>query len=1085
MRYFLVLGLAARLLFAQGDCRVAVTPNSDYSFLIGSSDSGGSYRWLRNGQVIQSGGTPQLFLLPADGSLITADGASPLQANGVGYQAGRWGSAIALANGGTLTYARAGSIDFNEGTIEMWVAMRASGDDPAYAARSHTLFQYRAANGDNMAIAQSNSSGILYAGGTVNGQWESAYGSLASTRLWAAGEWHHVAYTWSVPANGMQFYVDGVLAADTNEKHYWPPAATGDSFALGDDAYLIDEIRISAGAMAPAMVRANADRLDQPRNHEVWLPLQGISPGDTLTFEAGSGCAGQPFVYAGVPLTEVDPPSTLLPPATTTLPFSMRSAQATSCGYSTGAPLEIGSMTPFSDGQGTAIHHTSLSGLSPDPQVVNNVYVRCASDPAYVLQLKYRSLASTNAPFPRKGNLWGSSTVAAQGLTHAARIDLYLGASFTSAQIRALRALNPNILVLTSINTVENSGVPEDYYLHDIHGKRIEVWPGTYRLNLTKPYVADYQAQFAYQKMLDSDLLLDGCFFDNFFTTQSWLKTDIHGNAVHIDANEDGVEDDPNWLDAAWHDGVYRELSTWRKLMPYALASGHLPRPPQPEFSSIFNGDSIGFLSPEVADGSQPFQSFWNAYHPWWDIGRKPVITMVESAPPFQIGYGYDYNPVANTPPSTLEFARTYYPYVRFGLAFTLMNDGYFAHEFGDTWHGNDWWYDELNFNLGSPLVPDHRVALDAAPAVNQIDNGGFVTSLTGTWDLQITTGGGAAATVTRDTTDTVEGSASARITITGVDGTDWHVDLEQKNRKLQQGVSYDLSFWAKANVAHSITVNSQRNSPDWRNYGLSSKVAIGTGWKQYVATFPANETVAAARIEFFVGAQTGQVWLDDVRLTVHPPDVYRRDFTSGAVLLNGTRQRQTISVGEGFSRIRGRQAARHEYILDDAGPEFSSSPEWHAAQYDSGTWKDAGPFYHTWGPGCHELDGNTGTAQWDLALREDDVYTIEAWWPAAPQSSGWSRKVVFEVVAAGNVVARATLDQSTGGDQWHQIAVVSLSAKDSPVVRVHNEGAGPAIADALHVRSRARYNDGLPAPAVTLEPMDGIVLARTPERSR
>ena len=99
-------------------------------------------------------------------------------------------------------------------------------------------------------------------------------------------------------------------------------------------------------------------------------------------------------------------------------------------------------------------------------------------------------------------------------------------------------------------------------------------------------------------------MLLDGCFFDNFFTTQSWLKTDIHGNPVQIDANGDGVEDDPAWLDAAWHDGVYRELNTWRKLMPYALASGHLPRPPQPEFSSIFNGDSIGFLAPEVADGT-------------------------------------------------------------------------------------------------------------------------------------------------------------------------------------------------------------------------------------------------------------------------------------------------------------------------------------------------------------------------------------------------------------------------------------------------------------------------------------------------
>jgi hypothetical protein len=455
---------------------------------------------------------------------------------------------------------------------------------------------------------------------------------------------------------------------------------------------------------------------------------------------------------------------------------------------------------------------------------------------------------------------------------------------------------------------------------------------------------------------------------------------------------------------------------------------------------------------------------------------------MVESAPPYQIGYGYDYNPAANIPPSTLEFARTYYPYVRFGLAFTLMNDGYFAHEFGDTWHGNDWWYDELNFNLGYPLGPAQRVALNAAPAATLLDNGGFEASLTGTWDLLLNNSG-TVATVARDAADAAEGSASARITITAADGTDWHINLEQKNRKLQKGVSYDLSFWAKADVSRSITVSSQRNSPDWRNYGLSRKVSIGTEWKQHVVTFEANETVSDARIEFFVGGQTGQVWLDDARLAAHPPDVYRRDFTNGAVLLNATRQRQTVTAGEGFNRITGRQAPRHEYILDDAGPEFSSSPEWRAAQYDSGMWKDAGPFYHTWGAGCHQLDGSAGTAQWDLALREDGAYIIDAWWPAAPQSSGWSRKAVFEVVAGGNVVARATLDQSAGGDQWHTIAMIALSVTESPVVRVHNEGTGPAVADALHIRSVARYNDGSPARVVTLEPMDGIVLARKTQR--
>ena len=325
-----------------------------------------------------------------------------------------------------------------------------------------------------------------------------------------------------------------------------------------------------------------------------------------------------------------------------------------------------------------------------------------------------------------------------------------------------------------------------------------------------------------------------------------------------------------------------------------------------------------------------------------------------------------------------------------------------------------------------------------------------------------------------------MEGGASAHITVTAADGTDWHIDFEQRNRKLTLGVSYDLTFWAKADGTRAITVSSQKGSPDWRNYGLSASVGIGTDWKQYSVTFEANETVADARIEFFVGAQRGEVWLDDVRLAEHPADVFRRDFTNGAVLFNGTRKPQTIAVGRGFQRLTGSQAPLHEYILDDAGPEFSSSPEWSPAHYDSGMWMAAGPFYHTWGPGCHKLDGVTGTAQWNLAPRSDGDYTIDAWWPAATASTTWSRKVVFEIVAAGKVVASATFDQSVGGDQWHSVGTVPLKVADAPIVRVRNEGTGAAIADALHVRSAARYNDGSPAASVTLESMDGIVLQRT-----
>lgn len=1049
----------------------ALKPSADYTWLIASGAP--SYQLLKNGVSQGPVRSPQSFLLHGEG-----DGA-PLEATGVALEAGKYGQAVTVQSGGRLSFAREGALHLAEGAVEMWVAARLDGSDPVYAQRDHTLFSYRAANAEDLRITQSRTIGVLYGGGTVKGQWQSAYGSQAATRAWSAGEWRHVVFTWSAAGNFMRFYVDGALTADTNEKHYWPPEATGDRFTLGTDQYRIDEVRFFNRPLDAAEVRFLAARTEAPRDHEYWFKTESLSAGDRISLHA-EGCPAAEFAYDGIPLYDAAPQSTLLPPDTTQLDFAVQTRAAAECRYSVNQPAEWASMTPFTTGQGSTDHQTTLLGLAPDTLTVNEVRIRCDSAPDFEMVQRYRSIPRVKPGFPRTGNLWGTAQLRPKGLEHAARIDLHLGAAFTPSEIRRLRQLNPDILVLTSINTVENSGLPEDYYLHDTTGSRIEVWPGTFRLNLTKPYVADYQAHWAYRQILDNGLMVDGCFFDNFFTTQSWLKADIHGRAVQLDADEDGKPDDPAWLDREWKAGVYRELETWRALMPHALASGHLPRPPLKEFTQIFNGDSIGFMTADTIEGRTSFESLWTAYHDWWKIGREPAIVMVESSPHDQIAYGYDYSPLQKIPPSTLEFARTYYPNVRFGLAFTLMNDGFFAHEFGDTWHGNDWWYDELDYGLGQPLGEARRVAVEGFTQTDWLDNGGFESPLEGTWLLSVSGTNGAAATLSRDTATAAIGAASARILVTNNgQGTDWHVDFNQRNRRLKAGVSYDLEFWAKADKPRQITLSTQKGSPDWRNYGLSKRIDIGVEWKQYVATFEARETVDDSRLQFFLGAVTGTVWIDGVRLVEHAPDVWRRDFEKGAVLLNGTRQRRTIPLEDGLRRLTGEQAPMHEYIVDDASPAFRASAEWKPAALDSGEWKSAGPFFHDWGPGCRRNDGPSGEAEFDLDLRTDDTYTLTAWWPAAPEAKQWSRRVVFEVIADGRVLASKSFDQTSGGDEWHEIAVVPLAAAAKPVVRVRNEGSGAAIADAIHVRSARRFNDGSNAARVTLEPMDGIVLRK------
>lgn len=1066
-----------------------MVPASDYSSITASpGPAPGNYRWIVNGVPAGSEPAPQLLLLHADDSLLSTTGVPPADAASIQYQPGRWGSAFSFTPGARLTYPREGNLNLGEGTVEMYVALRAPGRDPMCTAKNNVLFQYRAPNGDWTGIVQTaGPNGIVYAGGTVNGNWQSAYGSSSDMRDWQPGEWHHLAFTWSASASRMKMYVDGRLTADTNEGRYVPPLATGATFAVGGDidGYLIDEVRISGVPLTDDQIRADAVRQSRFADNEIFLSLAGRSPGDRIVLEwttaRGTVCPSAPYVYPVIPITAADPPSTILPPGSSSLSLTIQTPVADSCRFSLDPASSFPHMTPFGSGDGSATHQTMVEGLNPDPAVVNSVFVRCANQPDYALELKYRARGSGNLRFPRKGNLWGSRLVAQKGLEHAAKIDLYLGATFTPDQMRKLRALNPNILILASINTVENWGLPEDYYLHTVEGKRIEVWPGSYRLNLTKPHVAEYQAKLAYQAILDSGLLLDGCFFDNFFTSQSWQNHDIYGNAAVLDADEDGQPDDPAVLDAKWKEGVFHELRTWRKYMPFALNSGHLFRPPDADTMEVFNGDSIGFMLPEVKDGTVAFNQLFDVYNNWFLKGRSPVTMMLESAPPFQIGYGYGYDPLKIIPASTLEFARTYFPYVRFGLAVTLMNDGYFAHEFGDTLHGNDWWYDELDFDLGYPLGPAVRIPVGAVSTLNMMDDGGFEAPLGSTWDLWVNTAAGAQATFSRDTSTSAEGQASVRVDVGNAgQKVDWHIDLHQYSRSLTKGTSYTLSFQAKADAPRTMGVSSSKQSPDWRSYGLGTTVDVGSDWKRYSLTFEATETVSDARVQFYFGSATGTTWLDDVRLIEAQDSVYRRDFDRGAVLLNGSRKSQTVAVGPGYSRLTGSQAARHEYILDDADPSVFTGAGWAAAAYDSGMWKATGPYYHNWGEGCRQCDGATCPgATWDLQVREDDSYTIAAWWPAAPAASTWSRGVVFELVAGGQVLAATTVDQTRDGDQWHTLFTVPLTMASKPVVRIRNQGSGLAIADALWVRSAARYNDGSAAATVTLEPMDGIVLQR------
>lgn len=827
----------------------------------------------------------------------------------------------------------------------------------------------------------------------------------------------------------------------------------------------------------------------------IYTPFSNYAGSDSFTFNAYDGVAYSNTATViitvnpaptGDILFEPNPPSTLLVSGATQVNLSLKSTVSTVCRYSVGSALSYDAMIPFTN-TGSTQHSTLITGLNPDPNTVNEVYVRCAADTSFLLHLRYRSLSNMNPAFPRKGNLWGWDNFIQKGLPYCARIDLWLGAdSAKPDDIRQLRRLNPNTTIITSINAVENNDVPdESYYLHDMNtGQKIEVWPGSYRLDLTKAKVAEYQAHYAYQLILNSDLMFDGCFFDNVFTANSMesVTQDMYGVVHPVDTNGDGIADTSDVFTNSWKAAILHELEVFRQLMPNAIMSGHALDINNPAIPLTFNGDSIGFLAPEVLDGKRSFGEAMGFYKDWLSKAKTPAVTMIESAPLGEIsyGYGYSWDDPKIMPASTLEFARTYYPYVRFGLALTLMDDGYFAHEFGDTGHGNDWWYDELNFNLGYPKGPAQSISLDGTVPVNIMANGDFEDPTLSAWGIWADTAYGYSASFSRDTTTAAHGTASARISVTAAAGSDWQIEFCQYNHTLQKGTTYDFTFWAKSDIPRSISLSVSKQVPDWRSYGLYTQVPIGTTWKQYSVSFIALEDANDARIEFFLGQATGNTWIDDVKVSKSGPEIFRRDYDNGIVLLNPASEPQTITVGPGYARLSGSQAPRYEFILDDAQPAFSTtSGIWSTVTQDTGEWQASGPYYHDWGDSCHQTTASGSTAQWAIPIEAADSYTIKAWWP---NRDIYSASVVFEVVRNGEILATKTLSQRNTGNQWNLIASVSLGPGDNVFVRLRSTNNDPAIADAIYVSSdNLRYNDGTAVDSVKLQPMDGIILQRTP----
>lgn len=305
-----------------------------------------------------------------------------------------------------------------------------------------------------------------------------------------------------------------------------------------------------------------------------------------------------------------------------------------------------------------------------------------------VLQAK-----SLSYNFPRKANYYLSWELIDNRVRELAKWDVVILDMEVQTQpeiMKKLRQLNPKIILLayiTSEEIVDNaaasaskmrrklaSQLASAWYLKNSSGNLLSFWLGTHLLNITNdaPQVNglrfnQYLAKFVSEQILGSGLW-DGVFYDNAWGEVKWLGADF-------DINNDGVNDGN--IDAKWREGLKVIFSETRRLTnnQYLIVGNGNTR----EYQNELNGKMIENFIPTA------WTSAMNTYAYNFSTVQDPKINIIN----------------ANT---ANKGNLTDYRQMRFGLASTLMEDGYYSFDYGDQDHSQTWWYDEYGINLGQPI---------------------------------------------------------------------------------------------------------------------------------------------------------------------------------------------------------------------------------------------------------------------------------------------------------------------------------------------------------------------------------------------
>ncbi|MHC4717686.1 MAG: putative glycoside hydrolase, partial [Planctomycetota bacterium] len=337
--------------------------------------------------------------------------------------------------------------------------------------------------------------------------------------------------------------------------------------------------------------------------------------------------------------------------------------------------------------------------------------------------------ARKGPPYPRIANCYGARLghwTRPETLKVLAKFDLLIGgvnAGSNDKQRRAvtdmvakLRAGNPHLIVLDFSSSapyaaswqVKVTPFPDDGWLLSPDGKTIEGWPGTKMINLSKRSVIDWLARRSAASA--SKPVFDGTFIDCMGGGfDHWACNIKSGEPYEIDADGDGQADSDRTLNRKWRQAKQILGRTVRtRIGPKAVFMANQAH--EANFSQL-NGILLEDFLDYVLDDGRSWRQVLDHYFHWTQTPHRPTVTTIVSSSGLEPAFNAWKNMTEADRNAILTKGKALTRRMRFGLATTLMGDGYYAYDLHTRWRGQHWWYPEYDAPLGYPTGPSREFA--------------------------------------------------------------------------------------------------------------------------------------------------------------------------------------------------------------------------------------------------------------------------------------------------------------------------------------------------------------------------------------